>query len=64
MTAEQLIERARRHDADAHAAYDRADAALNAHHDAEARDLYAQGEWCEAAADLCRAEAAEIGALL
>jgi phage shock protein A len=60
MTAHQLLDQARRHEADAHRTYDSADAALNAGRQRLARELYARGESLEAAADLFRQEAAEV----
>lgn len=62
MTADQLQERALRYEIQAHThnVYDQADAAAQAHDDAKAKELYAQGQWLDAAADLCRSEAAEL----
>lgn len=60
MTAEQLQEKALRYATEAHHVYDQADAATHAHDHTKAKELYAHGEWLDAAADLCRAEAAEL----
>lgn len=58
---DQLLDQARRYETQAHNAYDKADSLVDTD-PARARKYYRRGEWFEAAADLCRAEASEIGA--